>query len=141
MSAVQRAVGRSAEPTRQPPTATANARWPFLANLLEEFDRLRIVTVYSCSTEQTFDFSTGACVTTIEERDSKMILGFLAAVFGCVVGADCPSIGPDGGDGIPASGYPVLKTVTDLEPGIAILRTSAVSTIERLAGRLPAGGM
>jgi hypothetical protein len=78
----------AAEPTCQPPTATTNAQWLFLANLLEEIGRLRIVAVFSGPTEQTFDFSTVPCVTTIEERDSKMILSFLAAVLGRVVGPD-----------------------------------------------------
>ena len=124
---VQRAVGFAAEPTCQPPTATANARWPFHANLLEEIGRLGIIAVFSCPTEQTFDFSTAACVTTIEERDSKMILSFLAAVHRRVVGLDGPSVGADGGGRVPASSYPVLKTVTDLKPGIAILRASRTS--------------
>ena len=103
---MQRAVGFSAEPTCQPSTATANARWHFLANLLEEVGRLRIVAVFSCSTEQTFDFPTVAHGATIEKRDSQMILSFLTAVDRRVVSPDGPSVGPDGGGRIPASSYP-----------------------------------
>ena len=124
---MQRAVGSSAEPTCQPSTATANARWHFLANLLEEVGRLRIVAVFSCSTEQTFDFLKVAHGTTIEKRDSKMIPSFLTAVDRRGVSPDGPSVGPDGGGRIPASSYPVLKTVTDLKPGITVLRASGTS--------------
>jgi hypothetical protein len=120
-------VGLAAEPTCQPSTATANSRWLFLANLLEEIGRFRIVAVFSGLTEQTFDFSTVPCVTTIEERDSKMILSFLATGLGGVVGPDGTSIGPDGGGRIPASPYPVLKTVTDLKPCISVLGASHTS--------------
>jgi hypothetical protein len=95
--------------------------------LPEEIGRLRIVAVFSGPTEQTFDFSTVPCVTPIEERDSKMILSFLAAVLGCVVGPDGTSIGPDGGGRIPASPYPALKTVTDLKPCISVLGASRTS--------------
>ena len=126
-AAVQRAVGLAAEPTRQPSTATANARWALLATLPEEIGRLRIVAVFSCPSEQTLDFSPIAYDTPIEKRDSKMILSFLAAVRRRVVGSDGPSVGPDGGRRIPASSYSVLKTVTDLEPGITVLRASRTS--------------
>jgi hypothetical protein len=126
-AAVRRAVGLAAEPTRQPSTATANARWAILTNLAEEISRLRIVAVFSCPSEQTLDFSLIAYDTPIQQRDSKMILSFLAAVRRRVVGSDGPSVGADGGARIPASSYPVLKTVTDLKPGIAILRASRTS--------------
>ena len=56
-----------------------------------------------------------------------MILSFLATVLRRVVGPDGPSVGSDGGGPIPASSYPVLKTVTDLEAGITILRASRTS--------------
>jgi 4-hydroxy-3-methylbut-2-en-1-yl diphosphate synthase IspG/GcpE len=95
--------------------------------LLEEVGRLRIVAVFSCPTEQTFDFSTVACVTTIEERDSKMILRFFAAVFGCVVRPDGRSVGPDSGGRMAASAYPILETVTDLKPSIPVVRASRTS--------------
>jgi hypothetical protein len=120
-------VGFAAEPTCQPSTATANARWLFLANLLEEICRLRIVAFFSCPTEQMFDFSTVPHGTAIEKRDSKMILSFLAAVHRRVVAPDGSSVRPDGGGRIPASSYAVLKTVTDLKPGITILRASGTS--------------
>ena len=125
--AMQRAVGLAAEPTRQPSTATANARWALLANLAEEIGRLRVVAVSSCPSKQTLDFSPIAYDTPIQKRDSKMILSFLAAVRRRVVGSDGPSVGPDGGARIPASSYPVLETVTDLKPGIAILRAGRTS--------------
>jgi len=141
-AAVQRAVGLAAEPTRQPSTATANARWAILTNLAEEISRLRIVAVFSCPSEQTLDFSLIAYDTPIQQRDSKMILSFLAAVRRRVVGSDGPSVGADGGARIPASSYPVLKTVTDLKPGIAILRASRTSPpLKTLAGSCPVHGM
>ncbi len=124
---MQRAVGVAAEPTCQPSTTATNARWAFLANLLEKIGRLRIVAVFSCQSQQTLDFSPIACVTPIEKRDSEMILSFLAAVRCRVVGSDSPSVGPDGGGRIPARSYPVLKTVTDLKRGIAIVRASRTS--------------
>jgi len=95
--------------------------------LFEEIGRLRIVAVLSCHGEQTFDLSTIARVTTIEERHGKMILSLLAAVFGCVVGPDGPSVCLDGRGRIPASSYPVLETVTYFEPGITIFRASRTS--------------
>jgi hypothetical protein len=56
--------------------------------LLEDLGRLRIVAVFSRPTEQRFDFSTVPHGTTIEERDSKMILSFLTAVRRRVVSSD-----------------------------------------------------
>jgi hypothetical protein len=95
--------------------------------LPEEIGRVRIVAVFSCPSEQTLDFSPIAYDTPIQKRDSKMILSFLAAVRRRVVGSDGPSVGADGGARIPASSYPVLETVTDLKPGIAILRAGRTS--------------
>ena len=124
---MQRAFGLAAEPTCQSSTTAANAQWAFLANLREKITRLRIVAVFSCPSQQTSDFSSIACATPIEKCDGKMILSFLAAVRCRVVGFYGPSVGPDGGGPIPTSSYPVLKTVTDLEPGITILRASRMS--------------
>jgi hypothetical protein len=83
--------------------------------------------LFSRAGEQMFDLSTITPVITVEERDSKVILSFLAAVRRRVIGRDGPSVGPDGGGRIAASSYPVLKRVTDLEPGITILRASRTS--------------
>jgi hypothetical protein len=110
--------------------------------LLEEIGRFRIVAVFSGLTEQTFDFSTVPCVTTIEERDSKMILSFLATVLGGVVGPDGTSIGPDGGGRIP--GESLSRTEDSNRPQAMHLRPWGqpyVSTIERLAGSCPVRGM
>jgi hypothetical protein len=126
-SAVQRAVRFAAEPTGQPSTATANARWISLADLLQKIGRLMIVAVLSCPTKQTLDFSTLAHATAIEKRDSKMILSFLAAVLGRARGPYGASVGPDGRGRIPASSYPILKTVTDLKPAIPVLRACCAS--------------
>ena len=75
--------------SHQPSTATANARWPFLAKLLEEIDRLRIVAVFSCPSEQTLHFSPIAYVTTIQKRDRPILTlrERAAYVFGGTSGA------------------------------------------------------
>ena len=125
--AMQRTVGLAAEPTCQPSATAAHAQWVFFANLLEKIVRLRIVAVLSCPSQQASDFSSIAYVTSIEKRDSEMILSFLAGVGRRVVGADGPSVGPDGAGRIPASSDPVLKTVPDFKPGIAVMRASRTS--------------
>jgi hypothetical protein len=125
--AVQRAVGLAAEPTCQSSTATAHVRWFCFANLPKEIRCLGIIPVFSRPSEQVFDFSTMTPVITIQERDGKVILSFLAAVRRRVVGPDSPSVGLDGGGRVATSSYPVLKTVTDLEPCITIVWNGSTS--------------
>ena len=125
--AMERTVFFAAEPTRQPSTTAANARWDLLVDLLEKVGRLTIVAIFSCPTEQTLDLLPVAHAAAIEEGDSKVILSFLAAVLGRAVGSYRPSICPHGRRGIPASSYPILKTVADFKPGIAIMRASRTS--------------
>jgi hypothetical protein len=126
-AAMQRAVGLAAEPTCQPSTTAANARGALFGSVLEKIGRLRIVAVFGCPNQQTSDFSSITWVTPIEKRDGKMILSFLAGGRRRVAGSDGLSVGSDGAGRIPASSYPVLKTVTDFEPGVAVMRASRTS--------------